>query len=66
MNNCPKCNASLVHVDEDKRSITPAIYGGKTITRVVGTRYRFDCGALIFKNEHYPSGSFEIDCQSKR
>ena len=66
MDNCPKCDAKLLNTEIDKRSIKPAIYGGTTISRVVGSRYEFVCGALIFQNEHYPGGTFEIDCQRKR
>jgi hypothetical protein len=63
-NECPNCSAPLVHRHVDERSIRAL--GGQTITRVIGTGYKYSCGAVVFQNEHYPNGTIEIDCQRYR
>jgi hypothetical protein len=65
-NTCPKCDASLLSTDTDERSITPVNYGGRRITRIVGVRYYYKCGTVVFYNERYLDGAIEIDCQAPR
>jgi hypothetical protein len=49
---CPNCNADLLDIVADNSSVIAANYGGRMIHRTVGVRYYYNCGAVVFHNEH--------------
>lgn len=60
--NCPDCSARLVDSEENRTSIKIISGGGKTLSRLVGTRYKYACSAVVLQNEDYPDGTLEVPC----